>query len=488
MYHRFLDFLQFVNAIILILLFLWFITGLQAVHGEDFTASKYEANRYQKKGVQVEHENHFVYSWNPESDELDSMGESENPLMRSSDIENQFTEPTALFLTWQYDPTTSMTIDWHTKPGDQGLRELHFKVSGGDQWDKMESFQHFFPYSKRIIHRVHLTGLEPDTKYRFRTGEFERIYSFRTMPAELHRPVRFATGGDINGESGNSPGGATYELNKVVMQYEPDFIVWGGDLAIADGQPDLIHRWYNLFDVIKETLITDEGHVIPIIVGIGNHEMKRYVGGGQWSNFEDSISPYESTYEWRSANAPYFFQLFAFPGHPGYNVMDFGNYMSLLLLDSGHANKVDEAQADWLERSLKERQRRRVPHIFPVYHVPGYPSFRRFEGTYQTQIRQTWHPLFERHGVRVSFASHELVYKRTHPIRNFEISADGVVYMGDGAWSPNPREVTNKDAWYMKVSASESHAIIVTLEGDIQKYLVVNEKGEIIDTYTDYPR
>lgn len=72
---------------------------------------------------------------------------------------------------------------------------------------------------------------------------------------------------------------------------------------------------FGWFDVIKNTMIHDDGRVVPIVVGIGNHEMKRYVGGNQWYSFEGSISPFEPTYEWRSANAPYFFQLFAFPGH-----------------------------------------------------------------------------------------------------------------------------------------------------------------------------
>jgi hypothetical protein len=58
-----------------------------------------------------------------------------------------------------------------------------------------------------------------------------------------------------------------------------------------------------------------------------------------------------------------------------------------------------------------------VPHLFPVYHVPGYPSVRAFDGATSAQVREHWAPLFERAGVRVAFENHDHAYKRTHPIR-----------------------------------------------------------------------
>lgn len=37
------------------------------------------------------------------------------------------TSPAGLFLTWQNDPTSTMTIDWHTKAEDQAIDLLHFR-------------------------------------------------------------------------------------------------------------------------------------------------------------------------------------------------------------------------------------------------------------------------------------------------------------------------------------------------------------------------
>lgn len=397
-------------------------------------------------------------------------------------ISESFEEPKALLLTWQYDPATTMTIDWHVVPENEGERVLYYKPVGDEEWNEAESFRHFFPYSNRIIHRTQLTGLDPDSEYRFRVSHFEREYKFRTMPAELDRPVRFATGGDTD----HSPDGRTYEMNQVVMEYDLDFIAWGGDLAYNDGgDPDRGIRWYGWFEANYNTLVSEDGRVVPIVVGIGNHEVKRYIGGNQWYNFDGTIRSFEPTAEWRQDVAPFFYNLFAFPGQPGYGVLDFGDYMSLFILDSGHTNTTDGPQRDWLESELRERHRQNISHIFPVYHVPAYPSHRSFGGTSRTNVRENWVPLFEEYGVRVAFENHDHTYKRTHPIRDGEIAGDGIVYIGDGAWGRSPREGSSRDEWYINEFASQQHAIIVTLEGETQEYIMITPEGEILDSYTD---
>jgi hypothetical protein len=147
------------------------------------------------------------------------------------------TEPVGLYLIWQQDPTTTMTIDWHTEVGDQADPIVRYKVVGEGNWGEIKAAQHPFPYSNRTIHRVELTELHPDTFYRFRVGEFSRAYKFRTMPLNIHeRPLVIAAGGDT------SHGRHMRQMNRVAMEYDPDFIVWGGDLAYADGHEDRV--WY----------------------------------------------------------------------------------------------------------------------------------------------------------------------------------------------------------------------------------------------------
>jgi hypothetical protein len=397
-------------------------------------------------------------------------------------------QPAGLFLTWQRDPTTTITIDWHTAPGDRAEPVVRYRKAGETGWAEAGSAAHPFPHSDRTVHRVELTGLEPATRYEFTVGEFSRQYAVRTMPRDLHEPVRFAAGGDT------SYGEMFGRVNRVAMAYDPDFIVWGGDLAYCDSRPDRLSRWLAWFERIRDDLITPDGRVVPIIAGIGNHEMTRHhYPSNDMADFvarEAEIG--ESTREWREANATYYYGLIAFPGHPGYGVLDFGDYLSLILLDSAHSNLIGGAQTRWLAETLRARQGK--GHLIPVYHKPAYPSHRVNPGgqrtqIYSEQVLRHWVPLFERHGVRVALENDDHAYKRTFPLRDDRIDPTGIVYIGDGAWGVNARNPkTPDDVWYLQRSAARNHAIIVTLHGAHQHFLVVDDAGDVIDEYPETPR
>lgn len=112
-----------------------------------------------------------------------------------------------------------MTIDWHTTPEDAGESNLFYREVGSDSWRDAEASQHEFPFSERVIYRVELTGLQPNTPYEFRCGEFERVYHFLTMPGNIEETsVVFATGGDVRHSKSRMD-----RMNRVVMDYEPHF-------------------------------------------------------------------------------------------------------------------------------------------------------------------------------------------------------------------------------------------------------------------------
>lgn len=384
-------------------------------------------------------------------------------------------ETVAIFLTWQSDPTTTMTIDWHTEERAPNAR-LEFRRQGNNEWESRAAESIPFPHARdeaeveRVIHRVELTGLEPDATYEFRTGHEWSSYTFRTMPAALHRPVRFATGGDVQ----RNPN--MRRTSSAAAAYDPDFVMWGGDLAYADGRSENVRRWFQFFDAVHSTLITPDGRVIPVLVAIGNHEVE----GHYLDNHED----YTQDDATRARLAPYFYEIFAMPGQPGYAVLDFGDYMSILLLDTDHTNPVDGEQAAWLAGRLAERQD--VPHVFPLYHIPAYPSVRSPDGR-SRRVRETWVPLFERYGLSVVFENHDHAYKRTFPLRGGEPSSDGVVYIGDGAWGVNPRPVgrdhENGPAPYLERAASVRHFILGELHGDARYFIMVDDDGNVFDEF-----
>ena len=387
--------------------------------------------------------------------------------------DSEFKEPIGLMLSWQSDPLTTMTFDWQILPDDPeevAVPILHIKRKGASTWHEVEAKSLPFPHSDRTIHRIEMVGLEPGTAYRFRVGGFTREYYFNTMPSDLSEPLVWATGGDTRHRQSWME-----RMNHVAMRYDPQFIVWGGDLSYADGREDRVGRWYEWFDAIRNTLIDEDGRVVPIVVGIGNHEVQR----GYYFRNND----YEPTDEWRERRAVYFFNLFAFPGHPGYGVLDFGDYMSLVMGDTDHAGPIEGEQTEWMEQTLAERQQ--TPHVFPIHHVPAFPSARNYDGRVSSNVREHWVPLFEQYGIKIAFENHDHTYKRTPPIRNGEIADDGIIYVGDGAWGVRTRNVHDvEDTWYLQNAEGTRHAIIVTLEGEDQQYKVVSEHGDLIDEFS----
>lgn len=377
-------------------------------------------------------------------------------------------DPAGLMLTWQRDPATTMTIDWQRRAEElHRPAQIHYRLRGGDgSWTVVEADRFDFPYSTRKIDRVELTGLRPGTEYEFRGDEDSPVFYFRTAPERLEGRLRLAVGGDMRHRQSRME-----SINRVAMAEEPDFIYLGGDYAYADGREDRLYRWYEYFDAKRNSLIAPDGRVPPVVGAIGNHEVR---GGYSWGRMVDDAARLEF--------APYFFALFAFPGLPGYGVLDFGDYLSLVVLDSDHTNPIPGTQTDWLRATLAARTR--VPHVLPTYHVPAYPSHRSFDDRAATLVRENWPPLFDEFGIRLAFEHHDHLYKRTHPIRNNRVDPSGVVYMGDGAWGvwtrdPHPVD----DTWYLAEAENTLHVIMLDLYPDRQELYVLNPDGERIDEY-----
>lgn len=373
-----------------------------------------------------------------------------------------------LLLTWQDDPTTTMTVDWHFHL-TLSLPEPHllYRAEHESEWIEQPGVELPGVLSGRRVFRAHLTELEPGTTYEFQVAGHAGTYHFRTMPRELGSSFTFAAGGDTRHQKAWME-----QMNRVIAAYDPEFIVWGGDLAYADGVR--ANYWHEWFDAVRSTLVTPEGRVIPVVVGIGNHEVQ----GGFYRNHPE----FEETEAWRQRIAPFFYGLFAFPGQPGYGVLDFGDYLSLIILDTDHTNSVTGVQAAWLEKVLAERQH--VTHVIPVYHVTAYPSVRSFGGFTEMRIRDTWLPLFEAYGVRLAFENHDHAFKRSVPIRSGKFDPSGLVFFGDGAWGVTPRDVHPiGTTWYLARAEAVRHGMVVTLSETGVHVRTVSADGEILDSY-----
>lgn len=383
-------------------------------------------------------------------------------------------DPPTLYATWSADPTTTMDIMWLVPHlGEAGVGAVYYREKGQTKAEWVRSQGKFspFPYTESIMFRSHLQGLKPDTEYEFRFEASKqypetRIYSFRTMPAKLDRPLRFAFGGDM---------GVTKEAFKVshaVMTHDPDFILIGGDLAYTNAAPTAVTQELAWLKLLKDCFISPSGRLTPILAAIGNHETAN-------SKDYSSAHPLEK--------ASYYYVEFPFPGIPAYGAIDFGNYMSIIMLEA-HTIEIGGVQTEWLAKALEARKD--VPYVFPVYHVPQYPVYRDFEGEWSAAQRKHWGPLFEKYGIRVAFENHDHAYKRTYPLRDGKVVSDdlGITYIGDGAWGVQTRPV-KADRWYLAKALQENYFGIATLEpsqnGKGQSFRMYNADNKLIDSYPE---
>ncbi len=381
--------------------------------------------------------------------------------------------PESFLLSWQSDPTTTMTIDWYPIPGTEA--SLAYRTRGEEQWQSVSGLTVPVPGIDRSFQRTELGDLQPDQRYEFRFDGSDSIYQFRTMPDRLTRPIRFVAAGDMLHRVGWMRNTAQ-SVMRIDSEGELDFAVIGGDLAYADGEARKVGRWFDYFRIWTEEMITSDNRVIPHVAAIGNHEIKR----GYIYNY----LPHEHQHpDFVRNEAPYFSTFIPFPGSDAYDVLDFGDYLSLFLLDSGHASFIKGDQTDWLRRAMYERGH--VRHLIPVYHVPAWPSARDFDDFLGSEVRNYWVPLFEKYGVRVAFENHDHAYKRTHPIREGEIDESGIHYIGDGAWGVSTRQIhTDEDdnrPWYLAEADTLRHFIMGEIDGDIIRLNMYDEDARPID-------
>ncbi len=369
-------------------------------------------------------------------------------------------EVAGLILTWQRDPSSTMTIDWHeTSPLEKPV--LLHRRKGTDAWKSSTPVASDFPHAPgRTVYRVELTGLEPDAVYEFRPAEREQPYHFRTMPKRLTRKLRVVAGGDT------APAGVFEKINALAASLKPDFILWGGDYSYSDGKAGEIKKEILWHENIRDHLIGADRRVIPVIAAIGNHEVNSVV-------------------------APYYEANFAFPAEETYGVLDFGDYLSVWVLDTNHRARIAGKQTEWLAASLAARAKDPQRILIPVYHVPAYPSVRKDEGT-TLEIRQHWVPLFEKAGVSAAFEHHDHAYKRTHPLLGGKVQDDpakGVTYLGDGAWGASIRKVRPPaDVPHIAKSQSVNHLFFFEIgpAGPL-KFEAINVMGEVFDRF-ELPR
>jgi hypothetical protein len=278
------------------------------------------------------------------------------------------------------------------------------------------------------------------------------------MPAKATDTIHFISGGDC----GVNPHAIANNIQ--AARQDPMFALIGGDLGYDNGRSVEISLAF-LRNYSKH-MVGRDGRLIPMVTCIGNHE----VDGG---------------YNKPRAKAPFYYALFdgLYPEN-GFATLDFGDYLSLVLLDTNHTTPIEGGQTDWLEKTLKARKDH--PNVIVVNHVPAYPSFRKAEGTdgkagTGAGNRKFWVPLFDKYRVPVVLEHHDHTFKRTKKLVDGRADDNGVLYLGDGSWGRLRSPQAPEKLDYLAASSRDYHLSLHRIQGEERFHLELDENGRVMD-------
>ncbi len=321
-------------------------------------------------------------------------------------------------------------------------------------------------------HSALIEKLEPDSLYLFQIDGFSVQHTFQTAPKNLEKPINFVVGGDTYKDEA-----LFREINRQASATNPLFALIGGDLAYASPKsrkkPDDGDRWiawlkcwYETMQIHTTDSLKSPSRLIPMITAIGNHDIK-----GRHNQTEKE--------------AIFFYSLFRWPFlQKSYYTLRFSDYLSIYLLDSGHAFPIAGKQKKWLKEEMRKDQQ--ICHKIAIYHIAAYPSIRPYRSPLSREIRKEWIPLFDAYKLNIAFENNDHAYKRTFRLKNSKPNLIGVVYIGDGSWGVEPR-IPKKTIHteYLEVTKMETQFCSVTLSAQSRIVVAIGSKGQEIDRYEE---
>ena len=309
-----------------------------------------------------------------------------------------------------------------------------------------------------LIKEIRVSGLQPDTTYRYEiivNGE-TASHEFTTAPLDPLRPFVFLVTGDMR---------TLHDDHQAVVQQmleetDADLVINTGDLVESGESED---DWQKFFD-IEAPLISE----IPWYSTVGNHE----VVSGQLPNlyFDYLATPIESS------------------GSEAYYSFTYAN-SAFIFLDI-HANIEEHEEDDWTDFSAPQRDwlnstlqnfdaDASIQHIFVFVHVPPFSSKPGRTGSHAVRSNL---PLFAEHGVDAVFSGHDHYLERG-------VSFDGVRYFivgGGGAPLYTNESVDNLGPKSAAALPWLDDAHIVRFAAKLNGYMRLEVSGESITaTYKD---
>ncbi|CAN8247724.1 unnamed protein product [Cochlearia groenlandica] len=309
-------------------------------------------------------------------------------------------------------------------------------------------------YTSGVIHHVQLTGLKPNTLYRYRCGDssfsaMSKEYYFRTMPESESYPRRIVVAGDL---------GLTYNTSTTlthILSNHPDLVVLIGGFSYADtylanktkldcsscqcyehnGTSSDCDSCYNSRETYQprwdywgrfmEPLTAN----VPTMMVAGEHEIEPQT--------DDNLTfvSYGSRFAFPSNESGSFSPLY-------YSFDAGGAHFIVINAHTPYDNTSD--QYIWLESDLRNINRSKTPWVVATWSLPWYSTFK---GHYREaeSMRIQLEDLLYRYKVDIIFNSQVDAYERTNRVYNYTLDQCGPVYITIGAGGAGKLDIEHVD-------------------------------------------
>ncbi len=346
-----------------------------------------------------------------------------------------------IHLSWTGDPTTTITIVWHTP---SAINSAQVEYGPSTDYGYVALGTTFASSGSGYLHQVNLEGLQTSTTYHYAVsaddGSWSRDYLFTTAPAGTG-DFSFIATGDM-GRTNSS-----IIMSNTMTGNVPAFTVGAGDYWYSGGAEARTDEWFN----ISQPLFS-EATFMP---SRGNHEVDK--------------APND------------YFTRFALPQPETYYSFQYGG-AHFLIIDTNQDFSTGSPQRSFIESDLQTAASDpSVKWTFAVFHHPPFASSSTFQNL---TVRQELSPLFDRWGVDMVVTGHAHFYERTFPVRSdgTPLSTDSLLYVSPGApiyvitggGGADPRSTcsANKQVWsvtcqtvyeFLKIHVTSSYVQVATI-------------------------
>jgi len=280
---------------------------------------------------------------------------------------------------------------------------------------------------------VKLTGLRPDTQYKYMVKQKDGTRAggtFRTAPGRFV-PFRFAAYGDCR-----SNHLVHSQLVKAMKKYDPALVVNSGDLV---NRGVLQEDWNFFWDIVS-----DFGADIPYYPSLGNHEQ----------------------------DSPLYYKYFSLPRNGGKERFYSFSYSNVffIALDSNSPYFLMSDQKSWLREQLKKARDYDFRVVF--FHHPFYSSSKREPNIH---YRAIYSPIFAKYGVDLVLNGHDHFYERS-------VDDYGITYVVTGGGGAGLYGF-ERDLPQSRVRKMVHHFMIMDVDGKTMKVKSIDIDGNVFDTF-----